>query len=252
MLSGEGYLICNALLCGCALPLGGKLAGLPAPQRGRLLLAAGIGGIAALAGLWMPGCSLLSLPVCVWLSFGRNGRAACLRCTVTTLCASLMIGGAMWALMERGIGTGGALGLSIALTLFFYLLASLLPSTLCEVRQVEIGVGEHSVLLPAMVDSGNLLRDPVTALPVLVIPLRAAFLLYPDAEKIDALTSLPVGFRLLHVHTAAGNAMLPLFRPDRCWLYLNGQRQETRLMAAVAGPEYRGTQALVPLCALGE
>lgn len=38
------------------------------------------------------------------------------------------------------------------------------------VRQVELTVGEHSVLLPAMVDTGNLLRDPITGLPVMVVP----------------------------------------------------------------------------------
>lgn len=52
------------------------------------------------------------------------------------------------------------------------------------------------------------------------------------------------------MRTAAGSALLPLFRPDECRLYLNGHPSEARLLVAVAGPEYGGAQALVPMAAL--
>ncbi len=252
MLHGEGFLICNGLLCGCALPLGGKLAGLSMPGLKRLAWASLLAGLLAVPGIFYPLAGMISLPLCVWLAFGENGRAACLRCTLTTLGASVLSGGAALTLTAHGVGIPAALGWSIGFEWLIYLLVQLLPSVLRQVRQVELTVGERSILLPAMLDSGNLMRDPVTALPVLVIPLKAAYALHPDAGRIDALRALPKGFRLLHVRTAAGSALLPMFRPDRCRLYVDGVRQDANLLAAVAGPEYRGAQALVPLAAVRE
>lgn len=252
MLNGEGYLLGNVLLCSCALPLGGKLAGASLPDRRSFLKALAMAGITAVPSFRFPLLGLLSLPVCVWLAYRMQGRAAVRRCTLTTLCASLLLGGAITCLMAHGVRPWPAVGWSLALEGAFYMLIRLLPCVMKEIRQVELRVGERSIMLPAMVDSGNLMRDPVTSLPVLVIPLRAALALYPEASVIDPLCSLPKGFRLLHVRTAAGSGLLPMFRPDRCWLYLDGRRQETRLLAAVAGREYRGAQALVPLCAIRE
>lgn len=252
MLHGEIYLLCNLLLCGCVLPVGGKLAGVDAPCFRRWMLGTLPAGAAAIVGLYSPLAGLAGLPLSVWLCYRPEGRAAVRRCIVTTLCAALLLGGGMAAMLSRGIHPWAAAAGSVALEGFFYLLIRLLPAVLKEVRHVELQVGEKRVMLPAMVDSGNLMRDPITSLPVLVIPMKAAHALYPEAGIIDALRALPRGFRLLHVRTAAGNGMLPLFRPDRCWLYMDGIRREVRLLAAVAGREYRGTQALVPLAAVRE
>lgn len=252
MLHGEIYLLCNLLLCGCALPVGGKLAGVDAPGFRRWVMGTVPAGLSALAGLLHPLAGLAGLPLSVWLCYRPEGRAAVRRCLVTTLCAALLLGGSISSLLSYGAAPWAAVSGSLALEGFFYLLIRLLPAVLKEVRHVELQVGGRQVMLPAMVDSGNLMRDPITSLPVLVIPMRAARALYPDAGIIDALRALPRGFRLLHVRTAAGNGLLPLFRPDHCWLYMDGIRREVRLLAAVAGSEYKGTQALVPLAAIRE
>ena len=252
MLHGESYLICNLLLCGCALPLGGKLAGVDVPKFRRLALASIPAGLLAVAGLIVPLAGIAGLPMGVWLCYRPEGRAAVRRCIISTLCASLLLGGTMTALMNRGVSPWPALAGSLALEALLYLLIRLLPVVLKEVRHVELQVGERNIKLPAMVDTGNLIRDPITSLPVLVIPLKAAYALYPDAVMIDALRMMPRGFRLLHVRTAAGHNLLPMFRPDRCWLYMDGIRREVRLLAAVAGKEYKGAQALVPLAAIRE
>jgi len=140
--------------------------------------------------------------------------------------------------------------ITLALSMAVYLLLNLLPQAMCDVRQVELRVEERSIILPAMLDSGNLLRDPITNLPVLVIPARAARTLFPDLNDPSSLTELPLGFRLLSVRTAAGSALLPMFRPDECRIYVNGRACKAQLLAAVAGQEYRGVQALVPMAAL--
>lgn len=253
MLIAESYAVWNTAMCACALSLGGKLAGLPAPNRRPLLLAAGLDGLLSLLTLYAAALSplaLLGLPTSVALCFHRHGVPACIRCMLMTLCASMLSGGAMTALMNGGMSAVPAGTLAIGLCLAAYLLMNLLPSALCEIRQVELRVEERSIILPAMLDSGNLLNDPITNLPVLVIPQRAAGTLFPEACDLCALDGLPLGFRLLNVRTAAGSSLLPMFRPDECHIYLNGSVCRAELLVAVAGREYGGVQALVPMSAL--
>lgn len=251
MVQGEAFLLCNIGFCACALPLGGRLAGLKAPSPARLGLAALLSGVCALAELWLPGgWGLIGLPGSVWLCFGRHGCQACVRCAVTTFGAALLCGGGMTMLLKTQADPWLCALAAGAMSLLMYLLAALLPTAMIDIRQVELLAGGQSVLLPAMVDSGNLLRDPITGLPVLVIPLKAALVLYPDIRDWWDRQRLPEGFRLLNVRTAAGSGLLPLFRPDGCRLYFNGRRQAAELLVAVAGREYAGVQALVPLAAL--
>lgn len=253
MVHAEAYWLLNAALCFCSLALGARLAGLPVPGLLRLALGGGLGGGCALVALRLPGLAplmLTSLPLCVWLCFARHGRAALLRCALTTLCASLLIGGALQWLMSLGLPAPLAVLADVGLCGFLHLLVRLLPSTRCEVRQVELRHGGNSVILPAMLDSGNLLRDPVTGLSVLVAPARALKPLFPAVEDLCDTLALPLGFRLLSVRTAAGGGLWPMFRPERCRLYLNGKPADTELLVAVAGRDYGGVQALVPLSAL--
>ena len=196
------------------------------------------------------GLALLGLPGAVLLCFHQHGLPTCVRCTFTTLLASMITGGAMTVLTTAGLGGTASAGIAIALSLAACLLIHLLPTALCDIRQVELRVDGERVLLPAMLDSGNLMRDPITGLPVLVIPQRAANTLFPDRTNWDALTELPLGFRLLSVRTAAGSGLLPMFRPDECRIYLNGRSCKADLLVAVAGREYSGVQALVPMAAL--
>ena len=70
MIHGETYLLCNMGLCACAYPLGGRLAGLPLPRPSRWMLAAALGGGAALCALFLPSpLWLLLLPAGVVLCF---------------------------------------------------------------------------------------------------------------------------------------------------------------------------------------
>lgn len=241
----------NAAMCICALPLGGKMAGLPAPARKPLLLAAGMDGALSVLGLYgFGGFAMLGLPGSVALCFREHGFPACMRCTLTTLLASMLTGGAMTALMNAGLSAVSSGVVAMGASMTAYLLMNLIPNVLCNVRQVELKVEDRAVILPAMLDSGNLLRDPITGLPVLVIPARAACTLFPGMPDPSFLPGLPLGFRLLNVRTAAGSALLPMFKPDECRIYLNGSACKANLLVAVAGREYGGVQALVPMSAL--
>lgn len=253
MIHVESYWFWNAAMCACALPLGGKMAGLPAPAAKPLLWAAGMDG--ALSVLCcrfsvLSPLALLGLPGAVALCFRSHGWQACVRCTLTTLFAGMLTGGAMTACLNGGLPPVSAALLAIGVSMCAYLLMKLIPNVLMNVRQVELRVADRGIILPAMLDSGNLLKDPITNLPVLVIPARAARTLFPHLEDPTRLTELPLGFRLLNVRTAAGSSLLPMFRPDECRIYLNGSACRADLLAAIAGREYGGVQALVPMSAL--
>ncbi len=255
MVCAEEYLLWNAAMNLLTLPLGGRMAGLPAPRRRCLAQAAAVGAACSLAALYLPWLGplwLCSLPMGVCWCFGQQGRQSCLRCAFTTLCAAFLAGGATAALAQTGLPVRVCGGLTLTMLALLCLLVRLRPQALCNVTQVEIQVGERAVILPAMLDSGNLLGDPVTGLPVVVAPRRGIRRLFPDVEDLSSLTGLPLGFRLLTVRTAAGSALMPLFHPDVCRLYVNGRAREADVQVAVAGPEYGGVQALVPLLALRE
>lgn len=253
MIHAESYWFWNAAMCACALPLGGRMAGLAAPGAKPLALAAGLDGLLALAAQRFSALSpiaLLGLPGSVILCFRSHGWQACVRCTVTTLLSAMLTGGAMIACMNAGFAPHTSGALAACLSMAACLLMKLIPNVLMNVRQVELRVDGKCILLPAMLDSGNLLRDPVTGRPVLVIPARAARALFPTLGDPSRLTELPLGFRLLNVRTAAGSSLLPMFRPDECKIYLNGSACKADLLVAVTGQEYGGVQALVPMSAL--
>ena len=117
------------------------------------------------------------------------------------------------------------------------------PSPIC-CATVELMHQGHIVTLTALVDTGNLLRDPLTGLPVIVVSRQAA----------RKLTSLPApgqllpGMRLISVRTAAGSALMAIFRPQRVRV-LSGQTwREVRAMVGLSPDGYEGAQALLPAC----
>jgi len=253
MVHGEAYGLWNGALCAVSLLLGGKLAGLPTPGKARLLICALLGAGGSLWQLMNPGEGELALFLClisVGICYGREGLTAFARALVTTVCAALLPGGSAIALLGMGCSPALSMAMALLLTLLLWTLSALLPTVMQRVQQVELVANGQSVLLPAILDSGNLLRDSITSMPVMVISLRAARVLFPEHPGLGSLEDLPVGFRLLSVRTAAGRGLWPVFRPESCRIYLDGKACEAKVMVAVAGPAYEGVQALVPLAAM--
>ena len=103
------------------------------------------------AGRWrcarwlLPPLQILALgrpaPVRWRCAFARTGWGPALRACVSTLGASLMLGGGAQALVARGVLAPLALMAGAGVALLTYLLATLLPGALCDVRQVELAGG---------------------------------------------------------------------------------------------------------------
>ena len=107
---------------------------------------------------------------------------------------------------------------------------------------VDIRHGARRLMLTGLIDSGNLLQDPVTGLPVVIISRRAAARLIPlpDSGKIV------YPFRLIMVRTVSGSGMMTVFHPDRVSLLTAQGWQQVEALLGVSPEGYEGFQALVP------
>ena len=106
--------------------------------------------------------------------------------------------------------------------------------------------------IPALADTGNLLRDAFTGKPVVVCgsELLSGWLsAYPDAESAAASCA---GFRLLPVQTVTGTRLLPAFLPDHAAVCTDRDKQpaESPLDVMVALSENAGSDALIPACCI--
>ena len=84
---------------------------------------------------------------------------------------------------------------------------------------VRIVCGQRSVTLTALIDSGNLLRDRFSGLPVIVISRRAALGLMDTQTLFSPLPQM----RMMQVRTVAGTAMMTVFQPDTLKLQVEAQ-----------------------------
>ena len=133
---------------------------------------------------------------------------------------------------ELPLGVGGELS-----AVSFFLLAvlggalTLLWGRFCQRRakgkrvDLTLALEGRRVAVRCMVDTANLLRDPVSGRPVALLDMRVAALLLPEAltDFFEAgdhveLTALPSELarrvRLIPTRTATGQALLPALAPD--------------------------------------
>lgn len=116
------------------------------------------------------------------------------------------------------------------------------PEETPRLATVDIRHGAHRLTLTALIDSGNLLRDGITGLPVIVISRRAAMRLVQLPEN----GKLTYPFRLLTVRTVSGTSMMTVFHPDSVCLLLPEGWLRVETLLGVSPEGYDGFQALVP------
>lgn len=84
--------------------------------------------------------------------------------------------------------------------------------------RIIIGVGERSADIPAISDSGNLLRDSFSGAPVIVCGLGELSSVIPCRAAVGSLK----GFRVIPCSTITGSSVMPVFRPDSVVIYTDG------------------------------
>ena len=237
------------------------------------------GGISAGIGAGMS-LMLLLPPMPVWCSFGiRVFGAFCmtaaafglgsvrdaLRLTGVLLGMSVGFCGAVYALSAVYTPIGFCVqntyiyaDLSL-LTLLGGITAASAVSTLISHRRARIPHSGYRLHLriqgqdfsiPALADTGNLLRDAYTGKPVVICgtaQLAKWVAAYPDAESAAASCT---GFRLLPVQTVTGTRLLPVFQPDCAAVSDPRASREAPLDVMIAISDTAGAGALIPSCCI--
>lgn len=180
--------------------------------------------------------ALLS-PLAAWPGIPRRMR---LRLALLTAALSLMLSGCARLADSLPLARGLQLPLSCLMLLGMPLLLRRSDGPQCV--SVAIRHGAHRLTLTALVDSGNLLRDPVTSLPVIVISRRAAAKLIPLPRPGE----IAPGMRLMRIRTVAGPAMMTIFRPGSVQLSTGGAWHGAQALIGLSPDGYEGFQALVP------
>ena len=244
--SGWLYLTQQFLCCLCLLLVLGQVAGMNRKPLPRLMLAAllvALGTLLAsrMALAWLRPLMLAALlvlvPLAVWPGTPKRLR---LPLCLSHLTLGLTLAG--WARLMAGLGLWPALVPAAACGLMGALTPLMRRADHARCVTAEIRMNGHRLTLTALIDSGNLLRDPVTGLPVIVISRRAAarLTLLPSPGRLTP------GMRLISVRTIAGSTLMAVFRPSAVFLEERGVWRAVNAIVGLSPDGYEGFQALVP------
>ena len=175
----------------------------------------------------------------VWISFGKK----CLKLFPLFLAAGLLLSG-----MANYARRGGAQTWLVAFA------GGGVTASLCVVSKrgvlkndavfIRIQQNDQLIRIPGLVDSGNILSDGISGLPVIITPaIRMGQLLPPGTVPRD-LSTLPSGWRLIQAKTIGGNVTLMCFYPGSVSV---GQGNAWRRVdAVIAVSESIDNKALIP------
>ena len=111
-----------------------------------------------------------------------------------------------------------------------------------ETAEVEITYGGKSITVRALVDTGNMISDPISGRSVIVLDKSAARGIMPE-ECVDMAVAGRVGMiprekiegiRLIPIETAAGGSMICAFKPERVKVRVTDKRGRVRSVDASA------------------
>ncbi len=244
--------VLNLLIDGLLLRLCGLLAKTKPQTKWRLFLGALIGGLSSLLLLLPPlpefslfALRLLMATLMVWVAYGFVTWRRFLALCGWLLGTGLLFGGGVFALWYFWAPKGLVIHnqqiyfqVSLLQLLGVVCACYGLIWLICQMRagatspalghQIIVCLGEKSITIPALLDTGNRLIDPFTGLPVLVCrpealrPLLQEELYTLCMEKSPAevlacgITKPPM--HCMPYHTASGHGLMLVFLPDAIFI----------------------------------
>lgn len=250
---------------------------------GRMLIASAIGGIYSIAALFIYAHPAIELAIdalfCLIISaiaFSGKGRKihSVLLSAFLFVGVSMMTGGAMTAifnLLNRlNLPLGGIDGDGISTYLFAIIAAvagvislrsGMIVSRRSNIRECTLTVGlcGKSRSISAMVDTGNLVKDPLSGKCVILVDRRELSSIV-DVTEFDDFTSGVAraspslrGLRLIPIKTASGHSLLCSAIPDKLTAEVvtkKGRTETIELDALIAPSDIQssaeGTLAIIP------
>ena len=210
----------------------------------RMLIASALGGIYSVLALFLPTNSAISLIidalVCVIicaiaLSEESRRASSTLLCSFLFVGISMMMGGCMTAIsnllnrLELPLGDVESDGISTYLFAILAAAAGIISLRSGEIVSRRAAVKDctltvtlsgKSITLSALVDTGNLVTDPLSGKSVVIID-RERLAPLVDPSLLDAFISgdtncegAPRGMRIIPINTAGGRALLCALPPD--------------------------------------
>lgn len=212
----------------------------------RAALASALGAAYALAA-WSGASCWRSVPALALIALGMAGIAfgrCALRLWPLVMTSGWLLSGLCDFLWKRGLPAGAVTLLCGAAVLALIRLLNGRYAPADGKCTVEIRYGGAAVRLPALRDSGNLLRDGVTGLPVIVAPWKKLRPILPPALRPDRPDSLQPGFRLMGVRTTVGERMLMCFHPEETAILCRRKRRTADAVIVLSDADL--SRALVP------
>ena len=120
--------------------------------------------------------------------------------------------------------------------------------------EIKLGFGAAYTDFVCLVDSGNMLTEPISGTPVIFIKSESARFLPDDLllAMTDGVASLDIKtigrLRLIPSRTVSGDGVVVAAVPDRCYLRCGGEYEPKKALVAVdfTGGNFGGFPALVP------
>ena len=118
---------------------------------------------------------------------------------------------------------------------------------------MKISANEKSVFAELMADSGNLLRDPISGKPVIIVSADKLREILPadisdtvkSSEWIYEIAKVsPCGFRFVPVRGVMGQGMMPCFCPDK--ILIDGRQVDALVGAHSGDGDFGGCDGIVP------
>ncbi len=249
----------------------------------RLILCAVIGSVSAIVDVFLDGYTLMrvALAVCTVLiiAFLSAPRLSLLRrikliaiflTVMLLLCGLVTLG---FSVIERVLGdalteSGGAenrnalvFSILILLSIGVIKLLIMLFSDMLTEKSVRlvIRIEDKIVEVEALVDSGNLVKDPMNMLPVIFIKQSVALRLMPhnvtelcDIDRLER--SYRKRIRLIPISRLGQTHVMTGVRPDEVTVIAGSRTGEVDFTIAIdkEGGTYGGYEALAPSVVLGD
>lgn len=247
VIAGEWYIAMNLLLDLCCLIAASRLCRKRASPS-RLIVSAALGTLLSMTVLAFWGTRagvFAALPIAALMALCAFGARQAPEGTMQLFVMAFFASGLSTLMQHLGLSLTAAIIACIPAIVYAGQLLARWRSRAGERKDVRLLFDTGGVTLDGMVDTGNLLRDPVTSLPVVVASYAALRAHLPQGMVCEDLQTLPRGFRLIGARTANGITLLMCFRPRGIYIRTGCIWRKTQAVVAVS-PHLSGRRALLP------
>ena len=224
----------------------------------RLLISAVLGGLYSFLPYLIILPTLLSLPInlafaflMVFIAFGKRSIKKLLLLWATFMVSAALLGGLITAAYSLSARSDSITALSFCIICVFSAFIALAYGLICRKKihtktaSIRIFANGNRFSLNLLADSGNLVTEPFSSLPVIIVSSASLPPPYDSPES----ELFPHPIRAIPFSTSAGSACFLGFRPDK--IELGGLAQKPHIIDAYIGIDtqnksYSGYDGIIP------